>query len=324
MSQLLFDEPGPKAVLRNRLIGLASTFVVIGLVGFVVYRLVESGQFDERKWQVFTYPLVWRSIGEAMGATLSAFALAAVLSVALGLALSLGRLSRRRWLSRPIWWFTEFFRAIPVLILMMVVYYGLPPLGFSFVTPFASVVCALTLYNGAVLAEVFRAGIQSLPHGQSEAAYAIGLRKNAVLRLVLLPQAVTAMLPVIIAQLVVVLKDTALGFIVTYHELLYLAKFLGSQTVYGSPIIPASIVIGSVYVGLCLVLSGIAQLVDRRMRAARRTTASHSGGALAQREPDGENSVARHALDSDEAAVGFDDGVHDGQAESGAPRGPGS
>lgn len=271
MSSVLFDTPGPKAVVRYRWIGAATVLIVAGILAFIIYRFIETGQFSEAKWKLFTFPRVWEQILQATGATLSAFAVAAVCSIVLGLVLAIGRLSDHKVISVPFTIFIEFFRAVPVLILMMLMYYGLPPLGFSFVTPFVSVVVALTLYNGAVFSEIFRAGIESLPKGQGEAAYAIGLRKSGVMRLILFPQAIRAMLPVIIAQLVVALKDTALGFLITYQELLYLAKQFGSQALYGSPIIPSIIVMGSIYIVLCLILSGVAKIVEVRTRRSPRS-----------------------------------------------------
>lgn len=271
MSSVLFDTPGPKAIVRYRWIGVATVLVVAGILAFIVFRFIETGQFTASKWKLFTFPRVWEQILQATGATLSAFAVAAVCSVVLGLILAIGRLSDHKIISVPFTIFIEFFRAVPVLILMMLMYYGLPPLGFTFVTPFVAVAVALTLYNGAVFSEIFRAGIESLPKGQGEAAYAIGLRKSAVLRLILFPQAIRAMLPVIIAQLVVALKDTALGFLITYQELLYLAKQFGSQALYGSPIIPSIIVMGSIYIVLCLILSGVAKIVEVRTRRSPRT-----------------------------------------------------
>lgn len=271
MSSVLFDTPGPKAIVRYRWIGVATVLVVAGILAFVVFRFIETGQFTASKWKLFTFPRVWEQILQATGATLSAFAVAAVCSVVLGLVLAIGRLSDHKVINVPFTIFIEFFRAVPVLILMMLMYYGLPPLGFTFVTPFVAVAIALTLYNGAVFSEIFRAGIESLPKGQGEAAYAIGLRKSAVLRLILFPQAIRAMLPVIIAQLVVALKDTALGFLITYQELLYLAKQFGSQALYGSPIIPSILVMGSIYIVLCLILSGVAKIVEVRTRRSPRT-----------------------------------------------------
>ena len=267
MSSVLFDVPGPKAILRHRLLGVLTVVVVLAILGFIFWRLFATGQFAATKWQLFTFPLVHQRIIEATVATLTAFGMAAVLSLVLGIVLAIGRLSSRKWINVPVMLFTELFRAVPLLILMMIVYYGLPPLGVTFVTPIVAVVTGLTLYNGSVFAEIFRAGIESLPKGQGEAGYAIGLTKGQVMRTILMPQALRAMLPITISQLVVVLKDTALGFIVTYQELLYLAKFYGSQLQYGSPIIPSAIVAGSIYIGLCLLLAGVAKIVEIRTRA---------------------------------------------------------
>ncbi|ROS24950.1 glutamate transport system permease protein [Rathayibacter sp. PhB127] len=274
MSSVLFDNPGPRAVARNRVIGAVVLLVLVALLAFVLWRFAESGQFSAAKWRAFGYPLVWQSIGAALGQTLAAFATAGVASIVLGLLLAIGRLSDRRWINIPVTLFIELFRAIPVLILMMLMYYGLPFVGLK-LTPYLAVVIALTLYNGSVFSEIFRAGIEALPRGQKEAGYAIGLRKAGVMRLILFPQAIRSMLPVIIAQLVVALKDTALGSIITYNELLYYARYLGNQPSLDSPIIPAAIVVGAIYIGICLILSGIAKWVEIRTKTGGRKGAGH-------------------------------------------------
>jgi glutamate transport system permease protein len=281
MTSVLYDAPGRKARSRHLILGVVGTLVILAIIGFIVLRFAESGQFSEAKWKIFTFPLVQQTILQSVGATLSAFAVAAVGSLILGLVLAIGRLSDRPWVSRPFHWFTELFRAIPVLILMMMIYYGLPPLFHVSWPPFVAVVVALILYNGSVLAEVFRAGIEALPKGQREAGFAIGLRKSQVMQSILLPQAVRAMLPVIISQLVVTLKDTALGFIVTYNEILFQAKYFGSQAQYGSPIVPAAIVAGVLYVGMCLILSGLAKLAESRLRRSQRVSGARRGTAMA-------------------------------------------
>ncbi|NYE20743.1 amino acid ABC transporter permease [Microbacterium immunditiarum] len=269
-SSVLYDVPGPRAIVRNRILGVITILVVAGIIGFFVWRLAVTGQFSAEKWAAFTYTNVWIQIGLATLRTLSAFAVAAVGALALGFILALGRLSLHRWMRWPAGSLVEVLRAIPVLIFMFLLYYGLPVLGIR-MDPYWAVVIALIAYNGSVLAEVIRAGVESLPRGQSEAGYAIGLRKAGVMRLILLPQAIRAMLPVIIAQLVVTLKDTALGFIITYPELLFYARFIGSQSTLGSPIVPATIIVGAIYIGLCLILSAIATLVERRLRSSART-----------------------------------------------------
>lgn len=276
MSSVLFDVPGPRAVARNRIIGAATVLVVLAVLGWVVWRLFATGQFSAEKWNIFTFSAVWVRFGEGLLSTLAAFAAAGVGSLVLGFVLGIGRLSEHAWVREPVRWIIEVLRAVPVLVLMMLLYYGLPVVGIK-MSPYFAVVIALIVYNGSVLAEVLRAGVESLPRGQAEAGYAIGLRKTGVMWFILLPQAVRAMMPVIIAQLVVALKDTALGFIITYQELLYVINQIGNQAPYGSPLIPAAIVGGSMYVAVCLVLSYIA------FRLQRRTKRSSKPGA---QEPD--------------------------------------
>lgn len=266
---VLSDVPGPRAVARNRVLGVVTILVVAGIVGFFVWRLAETGQFTAQKWSAFTYTNVWIQIGQATGRTLAAFVVAAIGALVLGFVLAIGRLSDHAWVRMPFTAVIEVLRAVPVLVFMFLLYYGLPAAGIR-MEPYWAVVIALIAYNGSVLAEVFRAGVESLPSGQREAGYAIGLRKSGVMRLILLPQAVRAMMPVIIAQLVVTLKDTALGYIITYEELLFYARYIGSQAALGSPIVPATIVVALIYIGLCLLLSLVATVVERRLRRSSR------------------------------------------------------
>ncbi|MCB0886097.1 MAG: amino acid ABC transporter permease [Propionibacteriaceae bacterium] len=275
MSSVLYDVPGPRAIARNRMLAVITVLVVLAVIGFVLYRMVVTGQFSASKWYVFSFTNVWMGILKALGNTLAAFALAAVLSLALGFALAIGRLSDHAWVRVPVTAITELFRAVPVLVFMMLLYYGLPVVGVR-MEPYWAVVLALMAYNGSVLAEVLRAGVEALPRGQKEAGYAIGLRKSGVMRLILLPQAIRAMLPVIVAQLVVTLKDTALGFIITYPELLYYAKLLSSQQ--GRPILQSAFVIGGIYIILCLMLSGIATWLEVRTRRTQRAMGIGTGG----------------------------------------------
>ncbi|QAY74293.1 amino acid ABC transporter permease [Agromyces protaetiae] len=265
MSSVLYDVPGPRAIARNRILGVVTIVVVAAIAGFFVWRLWETGQFSAEKWYAFTFTNVWLQVGAALLRTLQAFAVAAVGALALGFILAIGRMSVHAWVRVPVGAVVELLRAVPVLIFMFLLYYGLPVLGVK-MEPYWAVVIALIAYNGSVLAEVFRAGVEALPRGQSEAGYAIGLRKSGVMRLILLPQAIRAMLPVIIAQLVVTLKDTALGYIITYQELLFYARYIGSQSTYGSPIVPATIVVGIIYIALCLLLSLVAVRVEKRLR----------------------------------------------------------
>jgi glutamate transport system permease protein len=283
---VLYDIPGPRARVRNAAIGVVGSVVVLGIIAFVLYRFAVTGQFDARLWTWITYVNIQYILLGALGNTLLAFAVAAVLSLAFGAVFAAGRLSDRAWLRGISTTIVEFFRAIPLLVLIFILFFGVSRgLGLN-ITAYWSVVIGLMLYNGSVLAEVFRAGVNALPTGQSEAAYALGLRKTQVMTNVLLPQALRNMLPTILSQLVVVLKDTALGFIILYPELLYQARFLGSQGQLGAPILQVAMVIAVIYIAMCLILSGLSKLLERRLSRSPR-----SGPTDPQAMADGANAV---------------------------------
>lgn len=263
---VLYDAPGPKAIARNRVYAVLGTLAVLAVAGVSIARLAEKGHFAPAMWDIFNYAGIRQNIAEGVVSTLKAFGIAAVGSLVLGVVLAVGRLSDHspvRWLATA---FIEVFRSIPLLITIYAVWVG-------FLTDHSmwALALGLSLYNGCVQAEVLRAGINSVPRGQREAAYALGLRKTQVMTSVLMPQAVRAMMPTIISQLVVTLKDTSLGFIILYPELLYAARLIASNTqVNGQyPYVSTIIVIGVIYVAMCLALSALANWIERRGRRAK-------------------------------------------------------
>lgn len=264
MTSVLYDLPGPKARRRNLIIGVVATLAIAGLIAFVIYRFWETGQFEARRWDQFQYKAVQEELLSGVLATLKAAGIAAVLALLFGAVFAAGRLSDHAALRAPSTFVVELFRAIPLLILIFFGYYVPLQYGWSIDKMWALVI-GLTLYNGSVLAEIFRAGINAVAKGQSEAAYAIGMRKNMVVRLILLPQAFRAMLPAIVSQLVVLLKDTALGFIITYPELLTVGKTIGGRLAFGLPYVPSYLVVGAIYLLLCGLLSVLAWWLQRRL-----------------------------------------------------------
>ncbi|MFB6724567.1 amino acid ABC transporter permease [Kribbella sp. NPDC056345] len=271
MSTVLYEVPGPKGKTRNRISNIIVVIAVLGAAAWLIHRMYTHGQFEGRLWRQFEYAAIQRELLTGLLNTLRAAGLAAVLALLFGAVFAAARISDHKWVRVPATYVVELFRAIPLLILMFFFYYANIQFQWG-LTPFAAVVFGLTLYNGSVLAEIFRAGIAAVPKGQREAAYAIGLRKNQVVRLVLLPQAISAMLPAIVSQMVVLLKDTALGFIITYAELLYVAKQMGGRLTYGFPYIPTYIVTAIIYIGLCSLLSVLARYLEGRSRRRRKIT----------------------------------------------------
>jgi glutamate transport system permease protein len=261
-ASVLFDAPGPKTVARHRTYSIVSILVLVALVAFAVWRLYDRDQLEYALWEPFVTPKYLDFIlVDGLLQTLKMAFFSIIFAVVIGLVLGIGKLSDRGWVRWPAWLVVEFFRAAPVLLLMVFAFYLLS-IGNGPLSPFWCVVIALTLYNGAVLAEVFRAGINAVPQGQSEAAYAIGMRKSQVMTTVLLPQGVKIMLPSIISQMVVALKDTSLGYYITAPGLTAVGKPLYLE--FGNQV-PTAIVITGIYVTINLILTWIATVVQKRL-----------------------------------------------------------
>lgn len=261
MSSVLFDHPGPRTVARHRRYGALALLLGAAALAYLGWRMWDTGQFAYELWEPFVTPaFIQALLVDGLWRTLQMALLSITFAVVLGLLLGVGKLSDRAWLRWPAWLVVEFFRAVPVLLLMVFIFftYGVGD-GFG---PYWSVVLALTLYNGSVLAEVFRAGVNAVPSGQAEAAYAIGLRKSQVMTIVLLPQAVKIMLPAIISQMVVALKDTSLGYYILAPGLTRVGK-----QIYGEfdNQLQTALVVAALYIGVNLVLTWVATRVQRRL-----------------------------------------------------------
>jgi glutamate transport system permease protein len=269
---VLFDAPGPRARARHRILGAVGVVVIVALLVLVVRALAapDNNQFTAQKWAPFLDPGTWTSyLLPGLLATLEAAGAAVVLSGVIGVLLGLGRLSEARPLRVVCGVLVEFLRSVPVLVMMLFVYYFcifvLGVLGDT--STFVGVVGGLTLYNSAVIAELIRSGVFALPKGQREAGLAIGLTPRQTLLSILLPQAVTAMLPSLISQLVVILKDTALGYIISFSELLRAGTTF--STVYGN-LIPTLIVVAAMFIVINYALSLLARVVERRLQRSGR------------------------------------------------------
>ena len=213
-------------------------------------------------------------------ATLQAAAVAMVLSLLFGIIFAVGRLSDHWWLRLPAGAVVEFFRAVPLLLLMFFIFFGVPFITEQPMSIFWAVVAGLTLYNGSVLAEAFRAGVLSVSRGQSEAAYAVGMRKSQVMTHILIPQAARAMLPVIVSQLVVLVNDTALGYIISYSELLQLG--VNNLSANFGNVIQAAIVAAVIFVLVNSALTASASWLSRRtQRSGRAPRESNDAAPMA-------------------------------------------
>ncbi|MEU9394391.1 amino acid ABC transporter permease [Streptomyces sp. NPDC048324] len=273
MSSVLYDTPGPRAKRRN--VVLSVVFVLLlGLVLWWVWqKMDDKGQLKWSLWQPFTTSEAWTTyLLPGLGNTLKAAALSMVIALPLGAFFGIARLSDHRWVRGPAGVVVEFFRSIPVLLLMLFAneFFARSTNVTTEDRPLYAVVTGLVLYNASVLAEVVRAGILALPKGQTEAAYAIGLRKGQTMTSILLPQAVTAMLPAIVSQLVVIVKDTALGGVmIGYTELLNARSTFAAN--YAN-VIQSFVGVAIIYIVVNFILTSFASWLEGRLRRSKRST----------------------------------------------------
>ncbi|MET8831257.1 amino acid ABC transporter permease [Streptomyces sp. NPDC004610] len=278
MTSVLYDAPGPRAKVRNIILSVVSIVLFVVLVWWVWRTMDDKGQLEWALWEPFTQGEAWTTyMLPGLLNTLKAAALSVIIALPLGAVFGIARMSDHKWVRVPAGAVVEFFRAIPVLLLMLFaneIYVGFAGIS-SEDRPLYAVVTGLVLYNASVLAEVVRAGILALPKGQTEAAQAIGLRKGQTMTFILLPQAVTAMLPAIVSQLVVIVKDTALGgVLLNFTELL---NSRGTLAANYANVIPSFIVVAILFIVINFILTSFASWLEKRLRRSKRSTGAVLG-----------------------------------------------
>ena len=274
---VLFDAPGPKAIRRYRVYAVVFTLVVVGLLGLFVRQMQTTGQFSYAKWEYFVTPKYIEALFvDGVLETVKAAVFAILLALLLGMLFGSGKLAERAWIRWPCWLFVEFFRAVPLLLLIIFIFQGYFAGRSVGGKETIALVMGLALYNGAVIAEIVRAGVQALPTGQAEAGYAIGMTRTQVMRIVLLPQAVKIMIPAMISQFVVCLKDTSLGYAINAVGITFVFKLIWGE---GRNQVQAIIVMATIYILLNLAVTAIAHWAQRRYVGEGR------GAAAATDEP---------------------------------------
>lgn len=273
---VIADALGPRGRRWSLVASLLSALVLAGIAWVALDRLGDNGQLDGAKWEPLTEWLVWKYLLLGLVDTVEAAGAAMVLALVSGGLLAMGRLSRALPVRLVSGAYVEFFRGFPLLVLLLFSVYGLRAQGID-ISTYQALVLALTIYNGAVLAEVFRAGILSLDRGQREAAVSVGLTEGQAMRLVVLPQAVRRMLPAIVNQLVTLLKDTSLGFFISYPELLRRGQLSGQ---YDRNLLQSLLVVAALYILVNGVLSQVARRLELRQRRRLRARPITVTGAV--------------------------------------------
>ncbi|MFT4218255.1 MAG: amino acid ABC transporter permease [Micropruina sp.] len=265
MQHALFDTAGPKARARVRIFTVISVLILLAIIGLAYWQLYLSGALAPSKWLPFTQPAIQSYFAGALGRTALAALGAAVIAVPLGLVLALGRLSPVALFRWPATAFIEFFRAIPVLLVIYAFMFALPSYGIN-PSEYWKLVIPVGLCTAAVIAEVFRAGVLALPRGQTEAGLSVGLTPGQTFRLVVFPQALRVVIPALVAQAVIVVKDTAFGYVVSYPELQQSARVLVANT---RNLVQTYLVVTVIYIVINLLISRVAVWMDRKLATRR-------------------------------------------------------
>lgn len=278
---VLFDVLGPRGRRRTRVATVGVVVVLAGLLWLALRQFAVNGQLDAAKWQPFTSPPILRFLLVGLGGTLQATAVSALLAFPLGAGLALLRLARSAPLRWPAAAYVELFRALPVLLLIYVFLLVLPQFGLR-LPLFWQLVIPIVMSGSASAAEIFRAGVLALERGQSEAAYSLGLSYWQTMRSIVLPQVVRQLLPVLITQLITLLKETTLGYVVSFPELLHNGQTLGEYT---QTLIQAYLVVALVFVLTNAGLSQLAVVLDRRLGSRGRRALRSAGSASGAQRP---------------------------------------
>lgn len=262
LEDVLFGDLGQKAQAATRVLSAGLAVGLLVLLAAVVWQFQAAGQFERRLWEFFIWPTTWAFLGKGLLGTLASAAMAAVIALTLGLVLLLGRLSPLPVLRWPAVAVIEFLRGVPTLLLIYVCFLVLPSVGIK-LSAYWMLTLPVGLSTAAVVAEVYRAGVLAVPRGQTDAARALGLTDARVFAHVVFPQALRFIVPALVAQLVIVVKDTTFGYVVTYGELMQNAKVLIAN--YRS-LVPVYLVVALLYCAVNYAISRASQRLGRPRR----------------------------------------------------------
>lgn len=256
LEDILFGAPTPRARTLTRGMSVVAAGVLLLLAAGIVFRFHSAGQLDARYWKFFGWPTTWAFLAKGLLGTLASAAMAAVIALSLGLVLLAGRLARTRLVRWPAVAAIEFLRGTPTLLLIYVCFLVLPSVGIKLST-YWMLTLPIGLSTAAVVAEVYRSGVLAVPRGQADAARSLGMTEVQVFFAIVFPQALRYIVPALVAQLVIVVKDTTFGYVVTYGELMQNARVLIAN--YHS-LVPVYLIVAALY---CLVNYAISRASRR-------------------------------------------------------------
>lgn len=258
----LYEAPGPKARKRIAVATLLSILALAALIIAVIRRFAENGQLDARYWSIFTRYTTWRFLGYGLAGTMTAALTAGVITFFVGLLLMMGRISSFKVLRALCTVLIEFSRGVPTLLFIYFFLLVVPQFGIR-LPALWKVAAPVAISACGVVAEVLRSGVNAVPKGQTEAALSLGMRRGSVFFKIVFPQALRFVVPALISELVIVLKDTTFAYIVSYADLMQNARVLISNY---DALLSVYLVTAVIYILINYILNKISVAVARRTR----------------------------------------------------------
>jgi len=259
---MLYEEPGPKAKLRIRVVTGISLAAIAALAVVVIRQFYITGQLDPKYWSFFARATTWTFLGKGLLGTLEAAIMAGILAFTAGFLLMLGRISRFRILRGICTALIEFTRGVPTLLFIYFFFLVVPQFGIQ-MSAFWKISIPVAISACGVVAEVLRSGVNAVPKGQTEAALSLGMRDGSVFLKVVFPQAIRYVIPALIAELVIVVKDTTFAYVVNFPDLMQNAKVLISNY---DALLSVYLVVAVIYILINYLLNRLSDTVAARQR----------------------------------------------------------
>lgn len=257
----LFEEPGPKARARIRIATVISLMALSALLVLMVRQFYITGQLESRYWSFFLKFTTWRFLGMGLLGTVEAATIGGILALLVGFILMLGRLSKFKALNAVSIVIIEFTRGVPTLLFIYFFFLVVPQFGIK-MTALWKVVIPVALSACGIVAEVLRSGVNAVPKGQREAAISLGLSEGSTFIKVILPQAIRYVIPALISELVIVVKDTTFAYVVSFPDLMQNAKVLISNY---DALLPVYLVVAIIYIIINYLLNRLSLFIAAKM-----------------------------------------------------------
>lgn len=256
----LYEPPGPKAHKRI-VIATAVSLIALGALLFVIVRqFYITGQLQAKYWVFFTKYSTWRFLGRGLAGTLKVALAAGGIAFATGLLLMLGRIGKSRIVRGISTVLIEFSRGVPTLLFIYFFFLIAPQFGLK-LPAFLKIAIPVAISASGVVAEVLRSGVNAVPKGQREAALSLGMLDGSVFFKIVFPQALRYVVPALISELVIVLKDTTFAYVVNYSDLMQNARVMISNY---DAILSVYLVTALIYIIINYLLNKISVAIARR------------------------------------------------------------